>query len=436
MSFFKKLFRFIYRSRVQKYSAFPGPPPSFPLGNIGDFLGKEPWETLSSYTVNYGEIFVFWLGGNPQICIQSPEYFEKVLESDWNNFFKDSPIKELTPVITKYTPFLANNPEWKQMRKLNPFSSDWFNRWLEAQDQPLLEATKLKILELGEKSNYGYLEGISEIQKLSFDLFSISVIGKYAPTEVYEHFCSLGKTGSKRLTSLIKFSFVLNPIFYFKRKKWLQYFQTLIKDYWDSPNPNAKDLTTFTILNGATLLDEAFVANTADVFYGGVYSVTSVLLTTLWFLSKEENNKYLEKLQKEIRLIISKTKSPDFKSIDQIEILEQVIREAMRIYPPVPFYSRNSSKQLVTFFNEHAVPPNTTIALSNYYLHRTPEFWKDPLEFKPERWTKKFREENPYGSSYFFPFGRGPRSCMGMPYALRYLKTVLFTIYSKGKIEF
>lgn len=441
MSILKKIFQFLNRDKIRNFESFPGPVPSFPLGNLNLLLGQNPWEVTSGLAQNYGNIYVIWFASTPQLVINSPDFFRDVLETDWLNYHKDSPLKELTPVITQYTPFLANPPQWQNMRANNPFSSDWFESWLKKQPEELSAGLSVVISELAAKSKSENLDLTSALQRVSFDSFSISVAGKYLPDFIYKLFVSLGKTGSKRLTNPLILSFVLNPFFYLKRKVWLGYFERLITISENNPNPGATDMIQWTSQKGARISDVSLIANTADIFYGGVYSVTSNFATVLWLLSQPENKIYEDKLKKEAKAVLNGKGPLSFSDLDKMEFLDKVIREAMRLLPPVPFYSRNSSKTQVVFLKdkiknkEYKIPTNTPIILSNYFLHRSEEHWKNALEFNPERWTKEIIKSNPYGSDYFFPFGRGPRSCMGMPYALTFLKTALATFYAMARFE-
>lgn len=441
MSLLKKFFRFLNRDKISKFESFPGPTPSFPLGNLNLLLGQNPWEVTSGLAQNYGNIYVLWFASTPQLVINSPDFFREVLESNWSNYHKDSPLKELTPVITEHSPFLANPPQWQNRRANNPFSSEWFDNWLKKQPEVLSAGMSTVVSELAAKSKGENLDLTSALQRVSFDSFSLSVAGKYLPDYVYKLFVSLGKTGSRRLTNPLILSFVLNPFFYLKRKIWLGYFERLITISENALNPEASDLIQWTSKKGAKISDAALIANTADVFYGGVYSVTSNFATVVWLLSQPENKVYEEKLKKEVKSVQKNKETFSNSDLDKMEFLDKVIREAMRLLPPVPFYSRNSSKTQVVFLNdkiknkEYKVPTNTPIILSNYFLHRTEEHWKNALEFNPERWTLEVIKSNPYGSDYFFPFGRGPRSCMGMPYALTYLKTAIASFYAKARFE-
>jgi|JI8StandDraft_1071087.scaffolds.fasta_scaffold07795_3 cytochrome P450 len=441
MCLLKKIFAFLNRDKISKFESYPGPTPKFPLGNLDLLLGQNPWEATSGLAHNYGNIYVLWFGSTPQLVVNSPVFFRQILNDKWLDYHKDSPLKELTPVITKYTPFLANQPQWKNMRANNPFSAPWFDDWLKKQPEVISSGMELMTSELAVKSKAQNIDLTQNLQRVSFDSFSLSVAGKYLPDYVYKLFVSLGKTGSKRLVNPFILSFVLNPFFYLKRKFWLGYFEKLITSAENAPNPLADDLIQWTSKKGATISDASLIANTANVFYGGVYSVTSNFATVVWLLSQPENKVFEEKVKKEVKSILKNKKTFSYSDLEKMEFLEKVIREAMRLLPPVPFYSRNSSETQVVFLKDEAkskeykIPMNTPIILSNYFLHRTEEHWKNALEFNPERWTNEVIKNNPYGGDYFFPFGRGPRSCMGMPYALTFLKTAIASFYAKARFE-
>ncbi len=433
MGLLNKLFNFFNKSKISELQGIPGPPPSFPLGNLNLLFGQQPWFVTASLAENYGPISVLWFASSPQIVINSPEFFKDVLITDWLEYHKVSPIKELTPTISKYTPFIANQPFWKQMRANNPFSSEWFADWLAAQVNVFSEFGELRNSELVEKTKSDSVDLTETFQKYSFDAFSLAVAGKLFPTEIYDLFVSLGKTGSIRLTNPFILSFILNPFFYLKRKKWFKYFENLITSSANSPNPLATDIINWGTIKGVHLAGQDLTANTAAIFYGGVYSVGSTLATTVWLLSQKENKIYEEKLIHELKTFFDKKKTLTEESLKELKYLEKVLRESMRLYPAVPFYSRNSSTINYVFLGEHKIPKNTSILISNYAMHHDAGHWKEPLKFIPERWTDEVIKQNPFGSGYFFPFGQGPRACMGQPFALLYMRTTLASFYKNFK---
>lgn len=93
-----------------------------------------------------------------------------------------------------------------------------------------------------------------------------------------------------------------------------------------------------------------------------------------------------------------------------------VIREAMRLYPSVPFVSR-----LAVVDDEvmgHAVRAGTTIVLSPWTIHRHPGFWDDPLTFDPSRFSPEAEAAGRRHRYAWMPFGGGPRACIGQHFSM------------------
>jgi cytochrome P450 len=92
-----------------------------------------------------------------------------------------------------------------------------------------------------------------------------------------------------------------------------------------------------------------------------------------------------------------------------------VVNESMRLYPPAWVSDRVALE--ADSFKGFTFPAETVIILFYYGLHRDERFWKDPNEFKPDRFLKNALEKNPV-SGIFYPFGGGPRLCIGNNFAL------------------
>ena len=81
------------------------------------------------------------------------------------------------------------------------------------------------------------------------------------------------------------------------------------------------------------------------------------------------------------------------------------------------------------------MPPNTLLFISNWFLHHDPSHWNEPERFDPSRWENGGAERDPYGSGWFFPFGRGPRTCVGQPFALFAMKLTLAEILTDSRLD-
>lgn len=128
--------------------------------------------------------------------------------------------------------------------------------------------------------------------------------------------------------------------------------------------------------------------------------------------------------------------SQQLKSIDDLmaqvagaKICQQVIEEAMRLYPPAYFMDRVNFED--DTFQGNTFKAGTNFLLSIYEIHRHKELWEDPEEFKPERFADGGRKY----SSHYFPFGAGPRKCIGNNFAMFEMIMAVTTLVSHNTIE-
>jgi hypothetical protein len=98
--------------------------------------------------------------------------------------------------------------------------------------------------------------------------------------------------------------------------------------------------------------------------------------------------------------------------VGQSKICQQVIEESMRLYPPAYFIDRLNYK--TDAYNGIKIKPQSDLLFSIYEIHRHPKLWKNPEQFQPERFENGSREY----SSQYFPFGAGPRKCIGNNFAM------------------
>lgn len=105
-----------------------------------------------------------------------------------------------------------------------------------------------------------------------------------------------------------------------------------------------------------------------------------------------------------------------------------VIEESMRLYPPAYFIDRVNIEE--EHFNGVIIPRNSNLLFSVYEIHRHPSFWKDPETFNPER----FLDENIKFSKYYFPFGAGPRMCIGNNFAMYEMILTVISIVERFEI--
>jgi len=128
-------------------------------------------------------------------------------------------------------------------------------------------------------------------------------------------------------------------------------------------------------------------------------------------LAKQKDTQ--RRLYEEIMRHSSSSGRITIEEIESMSYFNAFLREVLRLYPPVGLIFRYNAADEV--FAGYKIPRDTKMFISPHLLHRNPKYWKDPLEFRPERWLDKEKaKHHPYA---FLPFSAGGRNCVGQQFA-------------------
>jgi cytochrome P450 len=169
-------------------------------------------------------------------------------------------------------------------------------------------------------------------------------------------------------------------------------------------------------LIAAGLDDEQIRDQMLTMLIAGHDTSTALLAWSFYLLGK--NPEIFSRLQTELDLALQ-GQPPLTPAGWQPRLLDEVIKEALRLYPPIHLGSRYVAENID--FGDRRVPVGERLIYSIYLTHRDPAFWDDPDDFKPERFTFG-RKQPPFA---YLPFGGGPRACMGAAFGLAEARLVL-----------
>uniref|UniRef100_H9G6A7 Cytochrome P450 3A n=1 Tax=Anolis carolinensis TaxID=28377 RepID=H9G6A7_ANOCA len=180
------------------------------------------------------------------------------------------------------------------------------------------------------------------------------------------------------------------------------------------------DSKSYKALNDKEILTQAIIF----VFAG--YETTSSTLSYMAYCLATHPD-VQQKLQEEIDEALPNQATPVYEVLLQMEYLDMVINETLRLYPPGGRIERVCKTTVE--INGVTIPKGTVTMIPAFVLHRDPEFWPEPEEFRPERFSKENKETlDPYT---FLPFGAGPRNCIGMRFALLSLKVAMIVLLQR-----
>ncbi|XP_053708973.1 cytochrome P450 3A40-like [Synchiropus splendidus] len=170
-------------------------------------------------------------------------------------------------------------------------------------------------------------------------------------------------------------------------------------------------------------LSEREVLIQAAMLVLGGYSTGADTLTFVAY-NLARHPEVMTRLQQEIDATFPGESAVEYQALMQMEYLDCVVSESLRLYPPAARLERVAKQTVVVGSVE--IPKGLIVAVPVFALHRDPDLWPDPEDFKPERFSRERRVDVvPYS---YLPFGAGPRNCVGMRLALIMVKLVLVEV--------
>ena len=156
--------------------------------------------------------------------------------------------------------------------------------------------------------------------------------------------------------------------------------------------------------SGDGMTDREIVDEITTLLIAG-HETTASMLNWTWFLLA--NHPEVEaKLHAEIDAL-EDLPEPSLQHIETLHYAHNVLREALRLYPPVWVISRRTIEPDV--LGGYHVPANTDVFISPYFVHRHPQYWDDAEAFRPER----FEDEAEHRKLVYLPFSAGAHHCIG-----------------------
>jgi cytochrome P450 len=162
--------------------------------------------------------------------------------------------------------------------------------------------------------------------------------------------------------------------------------------------------------DGGAMTDEQLRDEVMTIFLAG-HETTANALTWTWYLLSQ-NPEAEAKLHEELDGVL-KGRLPTFEDVAQLKYTEMVLAESMRLYPPAWALGRLAIEEFE--IAGYVVPRKSLVLMSQFVMHRDPRYFPEPLRFDPDRWIAAAREARPQFS--YFPFGGGPRRCIGEGFA-------------------
>jgi len=160
----------------------------------------------------------------------------------------------------------------------------------------------------------------------------------------------------------------------------------------------------------------------------GHHTIAMTLTWTLYLLSRAPE--WEARVLEEIRRVVP-SGPVTAEHLNQLVTVQQVLKESMRLYPPLPLMTRYTAKD--TELASQHIRAGSLIGLPIYVIHRHRKLWDDPDRFDPSRFSPE--HEASHSRYQFMPFGAGPRICIGAAFALIEATAMLATLVRAARFE-
>jgi cytochrome P450 len=400
-----------------------------PLGSTFAFQ-RDPLDFLSTIVHQYGDIVQFRLLTTPMIVINHPDYFERVLVGNNQNYDKDAFLfRVVRPVIKNG---LIGNPggeSWFRQRRL---MQPAFHRESIANFGKNMTSKTLEMLQRWEKKNQGQIINVTDeigylvLQIVNKSLFSIDVGDK---ARIFEQAFT---EANSILGAFARFPFpplsVPTPS---HRRLWaairnMNEFVSLVIQQHQQSKENYCDLLSMLMHavdeeTGQGMSIEQLHDEVLNIAVGS-YETTTNTLSWVWYLLAQHPD-VEQQLHAELDTVLA-GRVPTINDLPNLPYVRMVIDETLRLYSPAWQTMRRAREE--DEIDGYRIPANAIIFLNQHTLHRHPAFWDEPERFDPKRFSPEQVAKRPRYA--YIPFNAGPRTCIGNNFALTEIQLVLATI--------
>src|SRR5262245_48514123 len=402
------------------------------LGNLLDFR-RDILGSYERWTRDYGDIVGLRFGAYPTVLISNSDYAEQVLVKNHSNFIKFPLFFRHVRAIFGQGLLTSEGEFWHKQRRLaapafhlqlvhgygaamvqdtERMLADWRAGDLRDAHNDMMGLT----LRIAAKTlfNAKVDKDVAEIGKAFDAIVEEIVLRSGRPFRIPDVIPTPGNIrytrGLRRIDRLVN---------------------TIIKER-KRDNGDHGDLLSMLMLarddDGQPMSDQQLGDEVITLLIAG-HETTALALSWTWYLLSQ-NPEVDAQLAAELREVLG-GRPPTVSDLPRLKYTEQVVTEAMRIYPPAWGIGREAIADCEV--GGYAIPAGTTVLISAWVSHRNPKYFPEPLAYRPQRWAGDFAATLPRFA--YIPFGGGPRICIGNRFAMMEAVLILATVAQRFRLK-
>jgi cytochrome P450 len=420
------------KSKSAKHYA-PGPKSKAP-GDQLIAISRDPLKFMMKVAREYPDVAHFKLGPQHTFLLSHPDHIQNVLVAhDWN-FLKGRGLQRAKKVLGKGLLTSEGNFHRRQRRLSQPA---FHRQRIASYAQTMAEYAVRR----REQWKEGETRDIAqEMMSLTLAIVAKTLFDADLETEAKEIGRALGEVLEMFSTFSSPLTDVLDKLPLPKNRRVEQAKMRLDETIYRiieerrGDDRDRGDLLSMLMLAQDTeedsggMSDEQLRDEVMTLFLAG-HETTANALTWTWYLLSQHSE-----IEARMHAEIDSTLQGKLPTVDDVERLtytEMVLTESMRLYPPVWVMGRRAVSGYKV--GKYYVPAKSIILLSQYVMHHDERYYPEPEKFDPERWTPEARAARPKYA--YFPFGGGPRMCIGEQFAWMESILIIATLAQRWKLR-
>jgi cytochrome P450 len=413
----------------------PPGPKGLPLFGLAFQVLRDPLETLRRLAREYGDIVCVPIVNQHRIFLNHPDYIEQVCIVQQAKFHKSKMTKDVTQRLLGQGLLISEGDFWRRQRRLAQpaFHRSRINEY----GATMVERAEVRMKQWRD----GDVRDITqEMMAMTLDIAVRTLFGSTLQAEAEQVGDSLGylmRYSLRKARSPIKVPENWPTPANRRATRETQFLDSLIygiiKERQAEGNTNHHhDLLAMLMSamdeDGTQMTPRQLRDESMTLFLAG-HETTALTLSWAWYMLSE-NPAAEARLHEELHGILA-GRAPELADFERLPYLRAVVNETLRLYPAAYILARTSVAPCT--IAGYDFPADTTMIMAQWVMHRDLRYFDDPEVFQPERWLNGLENRLPAGA--YFPFGDGPRRCIGQGFALLESALVLATIAQKYRFK-
>jgi cytochrome P450 len=419
--------------------ALDPPGPSFlELLRNSSRLQRNPLPDWLEWQQRFGDVVQVKIPGQRFYFVFHPDHVEYVLKTNPQNFIRETPAMEILRLVQGRGLATVNGEEWRQQRKLlNPL---FHGRRVESYADLMTEIIE-DYLELweGPAARGEVLDMVAHMVSLAIRVGTSVLVShdfKDELPEMERNIRSAQAVLQARLQAMVKWPLWIPFPSHLRLRRSLAYMDRILHDLIETRRSSGADLDDVLGLlmkvrdpESGQGLSDLELRDQVMTIAGAAHDTTGLGLSWTWYLLVRHPEVY-RRLQDEVDGVLG-GRMPTAEDLPKMPWAYQVLEEMMRFCPPIYTLMRRVEEE--DEIGGFRILPGAYILTPLHVTHRHPDFWEEPDRFDPSRFDPGKRAGcHPYA---YFPFGAGPHTCIGKPFALLDTQLIVTAIASRFRLR-